>query len=74
MRHLKSLDSFETKRGLVFSLESPIEAPREFASYRDALGEFTIDGAPYTAVGFEWNVPLAPVRVGEKIGILVKPR
>lgn len=58
-------------RGRVIPCESPIVAPRD-AGCTEAYGPIIeIDGVRYPVRGIERFMPNRPIRVGEKIGILV---
>jgi hypothetical protein len=72
---LESLSSFEWREGVeCFVVESPVETPRTHAEMRAAIGNVVnIDGVDYEPVGFDMHMLACPVRVGEKIAILVKP-
>jgi len=74
MFHLMALDKFEIKdRGTVFIVESPVESGRSYTELREALGSTVeIDGIQCEPVGFETNLLASRVRIGERIGILVR--
>ena len=75
MFKLKSLDSFEiTGKGTAYVVESPVSSARTFNAMREAIGHVVeIDGVEYEPIGFEMNMPSSPVRIGERIAILVRP-
>lgn len=68
---VRSLGSFDIKgRGRVLIVECPVEAPRDHPM--QALGtHIEIDGRVYRILGVERFLPTTPIRVGERIGILV---
>lgn len=71
---LSSIDKFEINgRGTLFVVESPVSADRNFKSMRSALGYVVeIDSNQYEPIGFEMNMPATTVRIGERIGIMVR--
>ncbi len=71
---LTSIDSFVIKgRGVVFIVESPVSCPRSLEGVRKIIGNpVEIDGVAWEIAGVELFGLESPIRVGEKMGILVK--
>lgn len=72
--HLTSLGAFTLKgRGTVYAVEAPCTFERSLAGLIAALGTpIKIDGKMLEPIGMESYALATPVRVGEKIGILVR--
>jgi hypothetical protein len=75
MYKLRSLDKFEIAgRGTAYVVESPVTAERTFAAISEKIGPLVeIDGEVFEPAGLAMNLPSSPVRIGERISILVRP-
>lgn len=72
MFKLKSNDRFEVRGGIVFTTNSPVECDRNLESFVEHAGkEIDIDGTVYKILGVDMFMPATPLRIDEKIAILV---
>lgn len=59
-------------RGTVFVIKCPVTAERSMKALHEAIGPvLLIDGIEYRPKAYEIRLPATPVRIGEKIGVLV---